>query len=478
MARPGPPSKPSADLLDRFTAIVGAGNAVRDDRALAPYVTERRGSFPGATPLVVRPGRTADVAAILKLANETGTAIVPQGGNTGLVGGQVPDGSGVQIVVALDRLNRVRTVDPDGDTMIVEAGVTLATAKAAAREQDRLFPLSIASEETCQIGGNISSNAGGVAVLAYGNARELVLGLEVVLANGETLDMLRTLRKDNSGYDLKHLFIGAEGTLGIITAAALKLFPIPKGRASAMVGVASPEAALALFQVARGIGRFELTSCELIARIAIDFCLRHLDGAEEPLRQSFPWYVLLEISSGRSAEAARADIDAILAQAAAAGLVGEARIARSDEDGQRLWRLRYAISDVQRPEGASIKHDVAVPVSAVPAFIVAATAAVERIAPGCRPVPFGHLGDGNIHFNVSQPAIGGTEAFLAVREKITEAVHALVRDFRGSIAAEHGIGQMKRTLLPQVRSPAELGLMRTLKAALDPKGILNPGKVI
>ncbi len=470
-------SGPGPDLLARFTAIVGAANAIADAGAIRPFLTERHSAFHGTTALVLRPGTVAEVAAILGLAEETGTPIVPQGGNTGLVGGQVPDASGRQLILSLDRLNRVRLVDPDGDSMVVEAGVTLAAAKAAALAKGRLFPLSLASEETCQIGGNISTNAGGTAVLAYGTTRDLVLGLEVVLAGGEILPGLRALRKDNSGYDLKQLFIGAEGTLGIITAATLKLFPVPRGQVVAFVGLAGPTDALGLYHLARGRVGFELTSFELMPRIALDFCLRHLPGAIDPLAEPHPWYALLEVSSGRSEFAARADIEAILAEGAARGLVRTGRAASSAEEGRGFWRLRYAIGDVQRPEGVSIKHDVAVPIGDVPAFIAAASRDVARIAPGCRPVPFGHLGDGNIHFNISQPE-GDPAAFLARSDAISEAVHALVARFGGSIAAEHGIGQMKRALLPMVRSPAELLLMRRLKATLDPKGILNPGKIL
>jgi FAD/FMN-containing dehydrogenase len=327
--------------------------------------------------------------------------------------------------------------------------------------------------ESCQVGGNLSTNAGGVAVLAHGNARDLVLGLEVVLAGGEIIDGLRALRKDNSGYDLKQLFVGAEGTLGIITAATLKLKPLPKGKAAAIFGVASPADALALLNIAQARAASELTSFELMPRIAVEFSLRHLDGAAEPLPESYPWYVLAEISSGRSEDSARADLAAIAAEAGAA-----VRVAATAGEGAALWRMRYSLSDVQRPEGVSIKHDISVPVSAVPDFIAAGVAAATRLVPDCRPVPFGHLGDGNIHFNISQPAGGDGAAFLARRPEINAAIFELVAEYGGSIAAEHGIGQMKRGLLPLVRSPAEIAAMRKIKAALDPKGIMNPGKVL
>ncbi|MGV8840598.1 MAG: FAD-binding oxidoreductase [Bauldia sp.] len=467
----------SPDLIARFAAIVGTANAVTDPAAIRPYLAERRGSFPGETPLVLRPKTVAEVSAILALAQETGTAVVPQGGNTGLVGAQVPDASNRQVVVALDRLNAIRSVDPDNDTITVEAGVCLACVKRAAEKEGRLFPLSLASQETAQIGGNISSNAGGTAVLAYGNTRDLVLGLEVVLAGGDVIDGLRALRKDNSGYDLKHLFIGAEGTLGIVTAATLKLFPIPRGVATAFVGVGSPKEALALFHIARAVAGLDLTSFEFMPRIALDFCLRHLDGAADPLPSPHPWYVLVEVSSGRSEASARADVEAILAEGRSAGLLRDVRIAASREEANAIWRLRYSISDVQRPEGVSLKHDVAVPIRDVPAFLDAATAAVLGIVPDCRPVPFGHLGDGNVHFNVSQPA-GDAAVFKAAARTISATIHEVVASFRGSIAAEHGIGQMKRGLLPFVRSDVELSVMRKLKAALDPNGIMNPGKIL
>jgi FAD/FMN-containing dehydrogenase len=332
--------------------------------------------------------------------------------------------------------------------------------------------------DECQIGGNLSTNAGGTAVLAYGNSRDLVLGLEVVLAGGEIIHGLRALRKDNSGYDLKQLFIGAEGTLGIITAASLKLLPLPRGKATAIVGVLSPDDALLLLHKAQSHAASELTSFELMPRICIDFCLRHLEGAADPLPEPHPWYVLAEISSGRSETAARADLEAIIAAGRSTGTVADARVPVSEAEAAKLWRLRYALSDVQRPEGVSIKHDVSVPVSQVPAFLAAASEAVKKLVPDCRPVPFGHLGDGNIHFNVSQPEGGDAQAFRARRPEINAAIFALVAGFGGSIAAEHGIGQMKRDLLPLVRDPVEIAVMRRIKAALDPKGILNPGKIL
>jgi FAD/FMN-containing dehydrogenase len=467
-----------ATLVERFVALVGADNAVVDPDPGAPFLNERRGEYHGRTPALLRPADTGEVAAVLRLASETGTAIVPQGGNTGLVGGQIPDDSGSQILLSLERLDRIRSVDAGGGAMVAEAGVTLAHARRAAADVGRLFPLAIGSMESCQIGGNLSTNAGGVAVLAYGNARDLVLGLEVVLANGDIVNGLRALRKDNSGYDLKQIFIGAEGTLGIITAATLKLLPVPRGKATAVFGMASPAEALALLNIAQTQAGRDVTSFELVPRICVDFALRHLPGAAEPLPDRHDWYVFAELSSGRSEVAARADIAAILAEAEMAGAIARGRAADAGADTEGLWRMRYSLSDVQRPEGVSIKHDVSVPVSAVPDFIAAGIAAVKALAPECRPVPFGHLGDGNIHFNISQPEGGDGDAFRKMRPEINAAVYAIVARHGGSIAAEHGIGRMKRDLLPKVRSSAEIDAMRLIKAALDPEGILNPGKVL
>jgi FAD/FMN-containing dehydrogenase len=467
-----------ADLLDRFANIVGASYALRDPNDIAPFLKENRDLFHGRTPVVLRPGTVAEVAAIVKLANETGTPIVPQGGNTGLVGGQVPDASGAEIVVSLSRLNRVRSVDPAADAMIVEAGVILADAQAAADKADRLFPLSLAAEGSCQIGGNLSTNAGGTAVLAYGNARDLVLGLEVVLASGEIWNGLRTLRKDNTGYDLKNLFIGAEGTLGIITAAALKLFPKPRGLGTALIGLSSPEAALQLLHRARAVSGHALTSFELMPRLGVEFVLRHLPGARDPMATPHDWYVLLEVSSGRSDEEARDLVEAIFVEGVEAGLIEDGVLAETLEQAHAIWQIRHALPDVQKFEGGSIKHDVSVPVAAVPDLIARGTARITAMIPGVRPCPFGHVGDGNIHFNFTQPIGADKAAFLARWDEVNSAVHEIVGELGGSISAEHGIGQLKRPLLPKFKSAVELDMMRKIKLALDPNGILNPGKVL
>jgi FAD/FMN-containing dehydrogenase len=463
-------------LVDRFRAVVGAANALTEPADTTRYLVEERGLYFGRTPVVLRPGSVAEVQAIARLAHETGTPLVPQGGNTGLVGGGVPDESGHEVVVSLERLDRIRDVDPAGNTMTVEAGVVLDTVHRAAEEADRLFPLTLGSQGSCRIGGNISTNAGGTAVLAYGNTRDLVLGLEVVLADGRLWNGLRRLRKDNTGYDLKHLFIGAEGTLGIITAAVLKLLPRPKSVAVAYAGVASPEAALRLLAVARNHAGPALTGFELIARIGIEFAVRHIAGAREPLGQPSPWYVLIEVSSGGGD--AGTMLEAILAEAFESGDVDDAVIASNLEQTAAFWRLRHDMSEVQKFEGGSIKHDISVPVSLVPAFIEEASAAVVALLPGARPVPFGHLGDGNIHYNVSQPVGADKAAFLRRWGEVNAVVHGIVTRLGGSISAEHGIGRLKRDLLAAVKDPVEMDMMRAIKAALDPKGILNPGRVL
>jgi D-lactate dehydrogenase (cytochrome) len=400
---------------------------------------------------------------------------VPQGGNTGLVGGQTPLHG--EIVLSLKRLDRVREVDAIAGTMTCEAGVILARAQEAAAAAGRLFPLSLGAEGSCTIGGNLSTNAGGTGALAYGVARELVLGLEVVLPDGRIMHNLRKLKKDNTGYDLRHLFIGAEGTLGVITAAVLKLFPRPRAVETAFIGLPSPHAALALFNLANERAGGTVTGFELMPRIALEFAVRHAPVCRDPLSEPHPWYVLIELSS-QAREGLRATIEEILAAGAEQGLVTDATIAASLEQAKAFWLTRHHIADTQKYEGGSIKHDVSVPVTAVPDFIVEASAAVEAMIPGCRPCPFGHLGDGNIHFNISQPVGADKAAFLARWDEVNAAVFAIVARHGGSISAEHGIGVMKRDLLPGVKDPVALSLMRGFKRMLDPNGILNPGKVL
>jgi FAD/FMN-containing dehydrogenase len=468
---------PDPTLVDRFAAIVGDRHALRDPNDQAPYLTEWRDKYTGRTPLVLRPGSTGEVSAILKLAQETGTAIVPQGGNTGLVGGQIPFETGTELVVSTRRLDRIRAVDPEGLTMDVEAGVTLQRVQEAAEAAGRLFPLSLASEGSCTIGGNIATNAGGTAVIAYGNTRDLVLGLEVVLAGGRVWHGLRHLRKDNTGYDLKNLFVGSEGTLGIVTAAVLKLVPRPRSVATALVAVPDPASALDLLGRVRAAGGGTVTSFEIMPRLGLDFVIRHDSQSRDPFDRTHAWYVLVEVSSSAQAGVEEA-FEAVLAEAIETGIAADAVLAASLDQAASFWRLRESLSEVQRFEGGSIKHDVAVPVARVPEFLAEGIATIEALVPDSRPLPFGHLGDGNIHFNVSQPVGGDKAAFLARWEEVNAAVHAVVGRFGGSISAEHGIGRLKRDLLPGVKDPVELALMREIKAMLDPRGIMNPGKVL
>ncbi|MBV8848712.1 MAG: FAD-binding oxidoreductase [Methylobacteriaceae bacterium] len=467
--------KPS--LLSRFGEIVGARNVIADPADMARYLVEDRGLFHGRALCVVRPGNVDEVSRIVALCDETSTKIVPQGGNTGLVGGQTPHDTGDEIVLSLLRLAAIREVDASSNTMIVEAGVTLLAAQEQAEKVDRLFPLSLASEGSCTIGGNLSTNAGGTAVLAYGNTRDLVLGLEVVLADGRVLSNLSKLKKDNTGYDLKHLFIGAEGTLGIITAAVLKLFPRPRTRVTAFVGLASPKQALSLLTLAQERTGQSLVTFELIPRIGIDYVLRHSPGSRDPLASAHAWYVMMELAS-QAEHGLQETAETLLADALERGIAEDAALAASLDQRNAFWRLRENLSEVQKHEGGSIKHDVSVPVATVPAFIEAATETVEAAMPGARVVAFGHLGDGNIHFNVSQPVGADKDAFLARWHEINDVVHAIVARHAGSISAEHGIGRLKRELLPKVKDKVALDVMRALKRTLDPKGLLNPGKVL
>ena len=462
-------------LLSHFAAIVGDKYAITDPSAQAPYLVELRDLFRGHSPMVLRPGSVAEVSAILKLANETGTAIVPQGGNTGLVGGQIPHHN--EIVLSLNRLDRIREVDPTSYTITCEAGVTLRRAREAAAAVDRLYPQLLPSEGTCTIGGNLSTNAGGTAAIAHGIARAHALGLEVVLADGRVLNNLNKLKKDNTGYDLKNLFIGAEGTLGVITAAVLRLVPRPRSVETAFAGVASAEAALELLVIAQERTGGDVTSFEIMTREGIELVLRYGQGCRDPLASPHAWYVLMELSS-QQREGLREALEAVLAEGLERGLIHDATIAESLEQARAFWRVREMFGEVQRFAGGSIKHDISVPVAAVPAFIRDADAAVTALIPGARPLPFGHLGDGNIHYNVNQPVGADKEEFLKRWDDVNATVFAVVKKYGGSISAEHGVGVMKRDLLPTVKDPVALDLMRNLKRLLDPNGILNPGKVL
>ena len=462
-------------VLDRLKDAVGAKGFSTDPAEIAPHLEEWRGKYHGHSPLLLKPDSAEQVSAALRICHETGTAIVPQGGNTGLVGGQIPFNG--EVLLSTRRLNKIRKLDESGMTCTAEAGVTLAEIQHAAAERRLLFPLSLASEGSCSIGGNIATNAGGTHVLRYGMTRALVLGLEVVLPDGTVLDMLRALPKDNSGYDLKQVFIGSEGTLGVITAAALRLFPKPDSSVTALAAVPSPAAAVALLGVMQSQTGGLLSAFELMPRIALEFVTRHIDGARDPLSAPSPWYVLIEATGGRHANL-QASFEEALASAMTSGLVSDAVVASSATQSAALWKLRESISEAQKREGASIKHDIAVPVGAIPDFLAKAVPAVLAMAPGARPVSFGHLGDGNIHFNFNSASAGDDPAFLASWDEVQQVVHDIVKEFGGSISAEHGIGVMKVASLPRYKSHAELDAMRALKAAFDPKNILNPGKLI
>jgi FAD/FMN-containing dehydrogenase len=470
---PAPPPLPP-ELIDKFRAIVGDKYALTDAADIAPYLVEERNLFQGRSPLVLRPGSTAEVAAICRLASAHRIALVPQGGNTGLVGGQTPHNG--EVVISLKRMDKIREIDTASNTMTCEAGVVLQVAQQRASDVDRLFPLSLGAEGSCTIGGNLSTNAGGTAALAYGVAREMALGLEVVLADGRVLNALSKLKKDNTGYDLRNLFIGAEGTLGVITAATLKLFPKPRAIETAYVGLKSPADALRLLSISQVEAAGSLTSFELLADIAVDFSIRHGIDIRDPLQSKHPWYVLMELSSPR--DDARDTLEVILAEGMEDGIVDDAVIAANLGQRQAFWKLRDEISAAQKPEGGSIKHDISVPVAAVPAFIEEANAAVVKLIPGARPVPFGHLGDGNIHYNVSQPIGADSADFLIRWHEVNAVVFDIVLRMGGSISAEHGIGVLKRDELPDVKDKVAIELMRSIKAMLDPLGIMNPGKVL
>lgn len=463
--------------LSGFAAIVSDRHVLTAPVDMEPHLREARDLYQGVARAIVKPANTDEVVAVVRLARELGLTVVPQGGNTGLVGGQIPGAEIDAIVLSLTRMDRVREIDARTDTMTVEAGLTLLKVQELAEQVDRLFPLSLASEGSCTIGGNIAANAGGTAVLAYGNTRDLVMGLEVVLADGRVWHGLNKLRKDNTGYDLKDLFVGSEGTLGIVTAAVLKLFPRPRSRATAFCAVESPAAALDLLSLAKRQAGSALTTFELVPRIGVEFVVRHIPGARDPLSDASPWYVLLELSSP-SETGPDEVLEGLLESAIEAGLVTDAAIAASLDQRAAFWTLREALSEVQKHEGGSIKHDVSVPVALIPQFMDEAIACVMALVPGCRPVPFGHMGDGNIHFNVNQPVGMDKAAFIDQWDAMNAAVHAIVARLGGSISAEHGVGRLKRDLLPGVKDPVALDLMRAVKQAIDPDGLLNPGAVL
>ncbi len=478
MDAPAPKTAELDALKQRLVEALGNKAVVSETEAMAPFLAEQRGRYQGVAPFVVRPASTAEVTTAVRLCAEAGVPVVPQGGNTGLVAGGIPFAEDGAVLLSLGRLNRIREVNATDYSITVEAGCILQQVQEAAERADRLFPLSLGAEGSCQIGGNLSTNAGGVHVLRYGNARDLVLGLEVVLPDGRIWDGLRALRKDNTGYALKHLFVGAEGTLGIITAACLKLFPRPAETAVAFVAVRDPAAAVELLGRSRAATGDRVNAFELIPRIGLDFALKHVAGIEDPLQEPSAWYVLVELASGRADGTLRENLEDFLATAVEDGLVSDAALAANQRQAQAFWAIREGMVEAQKFEGGSIKHDVSVAVSKVPDFIARATALVEEMVPGIRPVSFGHVGDGNVHFNLSQPVDADREAFLARWEEVNEAVHELVVEMGGSISAEHGIGRLKLAENARFKSAVELDLMRAVKQALDPRGLMNPGKVI
>ncbi len=467
-----------SDLIERLAAALGPRGVITDPEGLAPHLVDERGRYRGKALCLLRPETTEAVAAAVRLCAEAGRPIVPQGGNSGLCGGATPFDGGGEVLLSLARMSRLRALDADNFTITVEAGMTLLGVQQAAAEADRLFPLSLGAEGTCQIGGNISTNAGGIHVLRYGNTRDLVLGLEVVLPDGRIWDGLRGLRKDNTGYDLKQLFIGAEGTLGIVTAATLKLFPRPRCQAVAYVALPDAAAGIRLLGRARAESGERVTACEIMARQGLEFVYRHQPDQVRPFAEAPPWTLILELSGGEERTLLNEALERSLAQGLEDGWILDAVIAQNEAQAQAFWKLREGIVHAQRPEGASIKHDIAVPVSAVPRFLDLALAKVRALLPGVRPVPFGHLGDGNLHFNLTRPEDGDDEAFLASGDRVNAAVHDIVRELGGSISAEHGIGRLKIGENGRTKSALEIELMQRVKRALDPAGLMNPGKVL
>jgi FAD/FMN-containing dehydrogenase len=472
------------DFVEKLRAIVGDKGLITDEQGKHPYVTDWRESFVGHALAVVRPANTQEVADVVRLCAAEKVSVVPQGGNTGLVGGGIPHEKGREIVLSLNRMTRITDIDPIGYTMTVEAGAILKTVQETAAANDRLFPLSLAAEGSCSIGGNLSTNAGGVQVLHYGNARQLVLGLEVVTPQGEIWNGLRALKKDNTGYDLRDLYLGAEGTLGIITRAVLKLWPKPKDVATAWVAVSSPEAAVALLSGAHAASEDNVTSCELMGRQGIDLVLQHIPGAADPLAERHDWYVLLEWSStrarrdGENAGGLREKMEAYLGEAMEQGLVLDATIAQNQTQARALWSLRENHTEASKKEGPSVKHDISVAVSRIPSFVTEGLAAMKKALPEGRPVTFGHVGDGNLHFNCQAPAGWDKARFTPHARAVTAAIYDLVVSYGGSISAEHGIGLLKVDELAHYRSQVEIDTMRTIKRALDPQNLMNPGKIV
>ena len=465
------------NLLNALRTAVGAANVLVEGD-LSAYEQDWRRRYRGRALAVVRPGNTTEVAAVVKLCARHGAGLVPQGGNTGLVVGSVPDDSGSQVLLSLTRMNRVRGIDSANLTLTVEAGCVLQTVQEAAAAQGFLFPLSLAAEGSCTIGGNLATNAGGTQVLRYGNARELCLGLEVVTAQGEVWDGLAGLRKDNTGYDLRDLFIGSEGTLGVITAATLKLYPQPAARTTALASLPSLEAAVSLLQLAQSRLGAGLTGFEVMNRFSLALVRKHFPQLRQPLPEA-EWTVLLEQSDTESESHARSLFEGLLESAMENGLISDAAVAESIEQSRAMWHLRESIPLAQPEEGPNIKHDISIPVSRIPAFVAATDVALQVAHPGTRSVNFGHLGDGNLHYNLQAPVGVDGAAFLREHEhSVNTVVYDAVMAHGGSISAEHGVGSLKRDELAQRKSPVALQMMRAIKQALDPQGVMNPGRML
>ena len=467
-----------AEILVKIARIVGPHGVVAEAAEIEPFLTDERGVFTGRTAMMVRPGSTQEVAEILRLCNEARVPIVPQGGNTSSVGAATPHGDGGEILLSMTRMNRILGIDPLNNAITLEAGVILADVQKAAEEADRLFPLSLGGEGTARIGGNLSTNAGGTGVLRYGNTRDLTMGIEAVLADGRVWDGMTALRKDNTGYDLKQLFIGAEGTLGVITACVMKLFPRPRDVETAFAAVPGPGEAVELLALARTLSGEVVSSFEWMARRPLGFVLDHIEGTRDPLPKPHDHYVLIEFASTDASDKMRAILEAVLAAGLEKGLVLDAAIAETAAHARDFWRLRETMPEGQKPEGASIKHDISVPVSAIAEFIAQATAAVEAELLGIRICAFGHVGDGNVHYNLSQPVDSDAASFRALQPALNRIVHDIAVSLGGSISAEHGIGMLRREEFRHYASPVTLDLMRAIKATLDPNNIMNPGKVL
>jgi FAD/FMN-containing dehydrogenase len=466
------------DIARSLSDLLGTDGLLTEPGALEPFLTDHRKLYSGRALAVAVPRSTEDVSRLLAFCNEHRIGVVPHGGNTSYCGGATPDESGRQIVLSLRRLNRIRKVEPLNYSLVAESGCILADVQRAADEADRFFPLSLGAEGSCQIGGNLSTNAGGTNVVRYGMTRDLVLGLEVVLADGRVLSSLDALRKDNTGYDIKQLFLGAEGTLGVITAASLKLFPTIRASATAFAAVPDVQAAVTLLSELRGASGDTVSSFELIPRIGVDLTTRHIPGVTDPLDRAYDWYVLCELTSSRATETLGTLLEEALADALERGVVLDAVVARSERERESLWKMRETIPEAQRIDGASLKHDVSLPIPVLPQFVAKASAWLATNVPDGRLVAYGHVGDGNLHFNLNQAPGADRARFLVREEAIRRVIHDLVREFGGSFSAEHGIGRLKVGELERYASPVELDLMRAVKRAFDPNGILNPGKVL